>query len=477
MSISIFGVFLISLVFLFLYKSKSSKTIFMNLFLLTLVVTLNVRMGYILRIGGKYFNYDNFLVYITFISSIPVFIKNKVYNKRILTIVLTFILIIVTGLGVNMLKPYGEPVVTYDWENYVRRIGDTFSILNSNSPKLGYYLMFVCVVVILMTAKSAFTKSDWLSLAGKCINVCKITLFFGVVEFFVVNLFKSRLITDICIRVFGEFGVQQNWLVDRGGLYTIQGATKEASMFTTVVFYISVLLLLRISFAKASCFKDKLWFAISVILLIANAAMSSVIYISILFLIIFTMHFFKKGKSYLSENKLKVRIFKIVVIFLFVLVVLYLIRDYLDSSSNYTVKRIGFAIKQFEIVLKNGKSYTISSEAIRFTGIVYDLRILLQRPIFGFGLGSLTCNSGIVTLLVGVGMLGFIAWYIMMMELCFDKTTTNNNVFFWEVMILPSILLNELLTVMCLIIPFICIVFDEINKDYITMENSNKLTV
>ena len=471
MSIPIFGIFLIFLIFLFLYKFKSSKTFFMNLFLLTLVVTLNVRMGYMLRLGAKYFNYDNFLVYLTFISSLPLFIKNKIYNKRRLTIVLVFFFSILAGLGINMLKPYSEPVVTYDWENYVRRIGNTFSFLSSNSPKLGYYIMFFCVVVILLTAKSVFAKEDWLILAGKCINISKISLVFGAVEFIVANVFKSRLLTDICIRIFGEYGVQQNWLIARGGLYTIQGATKEASMFTTVIFYISVLLLIRISYTKGQYLKDKLWFALSVILLVANAALSSVIYVGLLLLIIFTIHFFRKGKSYLSENKLKVRVFKIVFICLVFLVFLYLFRNYLYSSNNYIVKRLGFAVKQFEIVIRYGTSYTISSEAIRFTGIIYDLKILFKRPIFGFGLGALTCNSGIVTLLVGVGILGFITWYFMMKKLCFKRNSFKNTVFFWEVMILPSVLQNELLTVMCLIIPLLCIVYDSIHNDIIVVEN------
>ena len=420
-------------------------------------------------------HYDNFLVYTTFLSSLPLFLKNSSLKLREFCVTICFFSVIGLGLLYNVAFPYQEGVVTYDWETYVRRTGNPISYLDSSSPKIGYYLMFICIVFIILIAKKNFTKNDWITLLHRLISINKVSIILGTIEFVFANLFKSRIITDIFIKIFGEFGVQQNWLVSRGGLFTIQGATKEASMYTTVIFYIAVLLLVEMSFSKKHKKTDCIWLIASVVLLLLNPALSSVIYLLSLAIIFYTLEIInlKKGKKRRYENTTtKKGLIYIALSSVILLALLYNYSEVLASSNNYIIRRIGFAFKQLEIIWNYGVSYTISSEAIRFTGIITDIKLLLNRPLLGFGLGALTCNSGVVTLLIGVGIVGFAAWYAIYFMLCFEKKNVKHIVLFWGVMIIPNIIQNELLTIMCMVIPICCILIEIGEKE--TMHESNK---
>lgn len=212
-------------------------------------------------------------------------------------------------------------------------------------------------------------------------------------------------------------------------------------------------IMLIVDYAKNKSSKNKKWLFGCVFLLVLNPAVSSIVYLGILGLVWISY------KDILEVKKFSgIKIGRIVLVVFVIAIIGWSIisnADTMLNSNNYLLKRVGISIQQLQIIVSGAGTLMYSSESIRLSGIVYDLKLLAERPLLGFGLGSVSCNSGVVTMLVNAGILGFVAWYYTINRYMNIEKSLSEAVFSIYIVIFPSVFLNDYETIFCIIIPIV----------------------
>ena len=465
MPITPFSIFLIGILIYGLFRQKNLQRYFEFLVIVSISCMLNIHMGYFLKLGNSTLSYSSMLVYLTAAVGVVVLLQLRKVPVKLTKTVVVFLAVLVCNYALFTFHMYQKPVIADNWTDYV--LGkDVYSYLTPSSLQIGYYLMFTCVGIILICAKKIFTEKQFIKTLQTVLNISKLSIILGYVELIAKNLFHSLVTVKLCIGVFGTSGAQQDWLSDRGNLYTIQGATKEASMYTTVIFYIAILFLLEMVINKKAKKKDAVWLFLCILILCLNPAMSTVLYLAILFVVVVSSGMI--NVRILRWNNKKFVFSLLALVLVAVCGAVYLIQSYntLLSSDIYMIQRLGRAVQQLLTIVEGGQNLVYSSEAIRFSGIIYDLKLWLQRPIFGLGLGTVLCNSGIVTFLCNAGLSGVICWFLVLCRFSnMSGETLRNAVFVAELWLLPSLILNDYETILGLVIPFSCILYGYVCKN------------
>lgn len=454
MVITPFAVLLLLIYTYILIKNKTTLKIFRSFFIVLAVVTLNIRMGYFFKIGDSLLAYRAICTYLTAALCIVISFRQKRIPLRLIEIVALFIFAMFINFAVAKFFPYPGPINTTEWEDYVYGVRN-YGYLNGSELETGIYLVFVCNCIILIAAKFMFSEHDVKYVISRVIDFSQISILLGLVEWLITNLFHSKIITEICIAVFGLQGVQQNYLTHRGFLYAIQGATKEPSMFATTIFYLSILIIVESLFENGNRTKRNILLACCGILLLINPTLSSYVYL----LIDIVLYFVFKLRNSNRKHGFKVVLRASIIIFISIVLIVFtaIYAQDLTSSSNYILQRIGNAIVQVQNII-SGSTLTYSSEAIRLSSIFYTFGMWIQRPFLGYGIGSLSCHSGIVTFLFGGGVACFLLYVGVLLRFVQTgrKLLIQNLYFVISIFIVPNLFLNDYETIMCIVIPLAC---------------------
>lgn len=467
MECSLFGLCLFLYIGYIFIKNKNINKIFKEMIILTAVCSLNIRMGYMLKSGNNTFSFSSILVYLTGLLSLHLILNKRKVQKKLTLSVMGMFAVISFGAFRNIMVPYEQRVITGNWTDYV--LGKNVeSYISGQSLQVGYYLTLFFIGLILIASNVAFSKDDFGEIFTSIIKFSKLSIIVGYIEYFTKNIFHSQIVTDLFIAFLGSQGAQQNELVDRGGHFAVQGATKESSMFTTVLFYIAVMLI--IDYANNKLQAKKKWILGCLCLLVLNPAVSSIVYLCIICLICISYNDIIGVKKFSGIN-----IGRIILIVLVMGGVIYsaiLNIDVMLNSNNYLLRRIGLSLQQLQVIVSGVGTLMYSSEAIRLSGIIYDLKLFIQRPFLGFGLGAVSCNSGIVTMLVNVGILGFLAWYFVLNKYMSIKNSFSETIFSMYIVILPSIVLNDYETIFCIVIPIVLRCFSYLTESNVLDEKT-----
>jgi hypothetical protein len=380
---------LISL-YLFLVNHKSSEKLFEAFFIFSVVSSLFCDAGYFFTVGSfeVLLNY----VFAAIMAILSVFIIIKYRPSNLAWISLGFLFaVLFCGVAITKLLHYSYYSVTYD------RIWDSFFWLKEPlevvSVSIGQFLkMFIRLFLFFvevtaascMPSKTFFRKcSEWIAWSFLGVFV------FAFIEFFIDNFYSST------------------WF--RGLIAFLIGNSSGTSSSTRSLFGYSMPLLLyrepsSMAFSMLAValagfylfrFGEKKWQAYLCIIgsgffLVLSGSLSSFIYLFIL--VVFFYFVTKRRKLYLGLL-LGVGIPAAAVgIFLF--------RSRLITIVQY--------IPAFSRSLPSdlpGKS-----EVIRLYSIYNNFCIFLYRPLYGVGLGSLYCYSGLVSTLSNIGLLGLFCW-------------------------------------------------------------------
>lgn len=452
MPITPFAILLIAIYVYILVVKKNLKLIFRSFVIVLLIVTLNIRMGYFFKIGDGMMAYRAVATYITAIISMVLIYNQGKAKKNMLIASMLFI----GALGVNYFIAkfftYRGPILIINWADYV--LGErSYGYLTGSELEIGIYLVFICNCFILMAAKKIFNKNDITYIISRTIDFSLFSILIGYFEWIFTNVFKSTFITDAAILIFGKQGAQLDLLTQRGFLFTIQGFTKEPSMFATVIFYLSILIVVESLLDKSKNEKRKKWLISCFVLLAINPTLSSYLYIVIALIIIFIINPSGIKRLYTFRSILRTLIICMFSFFLFFFCASN--ANVWQTSSNYLLQRLGNAFVQFNNIMSES-NLLYSSEAIRLSSIVYDFKMWLERPLFGYGIGSLACISGIVTFLAGGGLICLVLYiYVLISFARISKEyIANITIFIIGIFIVPSLLQNEYETIMCMVIPF-----------------------
>ena len=136
------------------------------------------------------------------------------------------------------------------------------------------------------------------------------------------------------------------------------------------------------------------------------------------------------------------------------------------GSANRFLQRLGNAFYTLKM-LGSGSALSVSSEVIRFRSIYDTILIILDRPLFGIGLGATYCTSGLFTMMSGIGI-GGVGFWLLMLSKGFLKLDMNSKHFIWIVllvMVAPNLLTNEFTAMLMLGSPVILL-----NLKYVYMD-------
>jgi len=454
MSINIFSILLICYLFYIMIKEKNIHKIFVHIVGLSISVRLFVRMGYFINIGNSYITYTSFLSYLLLLFILVYLLTEKIKITKGNVCFLVFVLIILVCFTLRVFVPYEEVIIFGNWGRYVSTVTNYVKYEYSSfagsiaekSVQIGNYLVILVSVGLLLITKNKFKKDDYTTIANIGVIFSKVEIMIGIFEAIFKNIFKSNIITDLCINVFGVYGWQHSELDKRGTFYELVGTTKEASFLSTTLFY--ALILLIIVNRKTNSNSSKIWIIMGLLLLFINPSMSSYVYI-FLVLVIYAVLFREhktKALTYTSVIGLAV-----VSLFSFLLSRI----QELLSSDLYILNRVGLAIDKLSEVFQNGSSLSYTSESIRFGGINNAISLIPHRPLFGFGIGDVNCDSGLFSLVTNIGIIGSLFWVICVYFYFCDNSLKRSNCLLFVILLLivPNVFLNDFDVMTMLVVP------------------------
>lgn len=389
--------------------SISSIKLFKKLLVVEMVFTVTkFNYGYFFYFSGIEIQYGDVVLGLLFIVSI--FIKTKVMSRSVNLLYLS----ICIGIALLFAFPSNVEIVSFkygSWDSYFRGVVGQLS-----SPVLSIhsFLMFFRVIIfcrILQVAKTVINDETWVKIAHKVFNISKVTVVgIGIIEFiikakgFSTNIFLNYL--------FGR-GIATGNSIGR-----LQGLAREPSYYSDALFIFIVLvyLLRSIDDKKRYFVHYDIWIVLAVSIGVASYSFSFV------WLLFTLMILYNAYSVEIKEHVPRWRMLKGYFLGFALIICCYIV--FSDSFYNYAVsseftymRRVGEAIVQ----LKNGINGTyvlgldFSSESVRLNGSIITIQAFLTRPIFGLGMGTAHCISGIVEILSNTGIVGLLLWtYVVM---------------------------------------------------------------
>ena len=454
MSISIYGLFLICYIACIIFKYKKSTLIFEKLFFISMVTTFYVKMGYFATISNKVITYTSLVTYVT--GLLALFILSKKKKPFSLKSILVFYVLLISAFC-GFFMPYNKTIITNfdhylaDMSNYIQ-YNDYFGRIDG--IQLGYYLTTFFTVVILQCAHKILPEDMWHRMMNKNLIVSKIFITIAGADCFFVNVFKSNIITDLTILIFGNYGAQHNGIYMRGALAAFQGATQEASMLNFVLFYTLIFWLIEYQREKnRRCIP---WIITINVLLLLNPSLSASSYLVIEIVIVCL--------GLLKGKKDNVRLIKLSLIFscVFATCMFAYISLLNYSGSNYILTRLSDAFNLINgLVNMDVNTLGYSSNSIRLFGISYTLGIFADRPILGVGLGNVFCDSGVVSLIASIGIIGTTVWIIYLLQWAEGRKEFRlySIIFFCAIYILPNIFANSVESMFLIMMPFLMLTY------------------
>lgn len=366
---TIAGFFLFILCIYIYVHERNASDRFLSFVLLTLFFDLYANVGKIATIGNFELSYSDLVWLILILYSIFFALTNVCDGVSFLKIVLLIISLVIT-LSIEAISPYLN-------DNFIRSIVVSLRIL--------------AAVIVFDSLKQQIDERSYYKLCDDILILQKIIYFLAIIELITKYIFHSNIFIDTIIKVFGFGENQVNWIIQRGGLYTLQGLNKEPSHYAIMLFFSTVMDILIWEKKKTD-----IYIIINMILMILSASLSGMLFGALIIYVL--LH--KQVKSTKGSVMLVLLILAIVMFFI--------IPDM--PITSYFNERVQNVLK---IIRGNNIGYT--SDQLRMGGVLESLELFKKNPLFGIGAGNNVRTGAFFTLLSTIGLIGtilFLANYI-----------------------------------------------------------------
>lgn len=447
MSITPFAIILIVLYIRILFL-KDVKSQFIYACVLTLICSFVIYMGYFVRLpGGNTVQYSaiswfaNTFFALKLNTSVKVLNNSASLSYRQRSIVF-FICLLLTITSFIVYRYDGLIIENSDYTNYMLGYAG-YGHIKDDSFKFGYVYASLMLCYVVYTMYKYLDINDFLFIADKFVRYSAISICIGYLEFFTENFFDTLVVTKTTVSFFGSEGAQQVMFNHDRGWSNIQAFTKEASMFSTTLLY-SLIVVLNLIIIEG---KNKFYIRYSIatfLLMILNRSMSSYVYAFLILAIVVYLNPFAK-------NSTQIRTRPKTMIGLLLIMVVVLSSQILLMSDSYFALRLKESLSEFANFGKY--DFSNSSEGLRYFGMVYCLDIFSNRPLFGVGLGCVSCLSGIISILTSIGFFGFVSYLAINIPVI-KMQRIDTCFLFMLIVVAPNLLLNDLNIMFSLMIPF-----------------------
>lgn len=392
----------IMLLGLSIYIFASRKQVANSVFWLLFFCINNINIGYFMILGGVVISYTDVLTLLTFCICLCLAIKKHRVNQRLAEVILLLILVIFAGLFRLIIDPPTARVVSYagNWDSYFRGNNSMMQAVSFSKQSVLQFIRAILFFFILLILKNNLEDDDWKLILRKLVVSTRWMLPVYVIEA-VLMFIHTNIYYVLRNRLFG--GV---FMLSEGRL---SGLTTEPSYYAISIFFIVTLNLL---FKKDDDVKERrmriITCTIYTILGVLSGALSFLwtgALIALLYLV--------------KNNRLSK---KMIMGFVLLLSVFLLFSNYSVSIPLAPMEGLGFT-KRIENLINSVINFSrsgvmqYSSEGTRMGSIIIVMKAWAERPLFGLGLGTTSCFSGLFSILSTVGIIGLILWYMLIFHI------------------------------------------------------------
>lgn len=457
MTIYPFGYILIIWIVYSVYRGKTVQGIFYRLLVTELFFALSrMNYGYFMKIGESELDYNDILLGILFVLSIVMIFKNPKLTKKTGRLSIFLLFSILISIVLCIMWPADVEVIDYNhsWDLYMHGVASEMQPVAYSTQSFMMFFRVIIFALILNVAYKYYETEDWISISEYLMVPMRILIVYGVVE----------LILKFGLSINVNAGL--NWLFGRGvstggGLARLQGISREPSYYALALFNFLILSFARFytDSSKKLRMVNASWMVVAVILGFASSSFSFLIcFVGFLLVWMYLRNF---NRSSFPRTVL-------IISFAFIIVtVLFFSDGFINVAvgSNITIlNRVAESInvmkKAFTNTLVLGRD--TSSEAARLGGGILSLKAGLARPLFGLGIGTTYCVTGLICIFANIGIVGLYLW----IKLLFGAYGKNLPILLSIFLLVPVFFCNDLYTLYdtsyLLIIPIMSVVVRKI---------------
>lgn len=421
-----FAFALVAAIIFILLRCKGIRGQYLGLFSLAAAVEMNNIAGFFAQIGGREIAYADVALLAASLAGACCVISQPKLHRKQFAVSLLLVGTVLLGVGHTALWPPAAKIIGFNssWDRYLfGLVGKTQAAITLQTA-----LMAVRLILFLLNSYLVFRlEGDCLNRAASlCKTVTKLHILFALGEICTKYLFGSNVMTGLRDFLFGVGSNTYLYLQQRGDGVAIFGWTREASHLPEVMFFFIVLCVLTKDGRR-----QKLWMILAAVVMAMSMAFTALLYIGCIAVLLLCVY--GRGRS----RKTVFALWTGSIIFLVVCGIL--------AADDYYASRLEGFIRDAELILSGKSSFSagaVTSAKVRILGIVETWRAFCERPLFGLGLGTAYCHSGVVSLLANVGLAGTGLWIYY----CIGCGNTGKRVFllFAAVLLLPNILEGKL---------------------------------
>ena len=384
-----FGIFLIIIIiFLIVIKRKDS---FIFILAITIFVEINNIAGYFFKIGLFEIGYTDFLQLV--LSLISVYRCKRIKKIKFINLLIVLLFCSIGSFISLIFHPHTYIVDTYktSWDQLLFFRTGSRTILH-----VGLHSIMIEIRLIIWGLIGLVVFDDRRNnekITNIIIKLTNLHIYFALFELATKTLFKSNIATELRNIIFGLGQATYSSLSTRGtgSGFSIYGFTRESSHFATAMFLFAFILLISKKYKN-----NILQLGLSIILMCSSMSFSSVMYIMTLLVVYFIVNGFRITK-------------RTMILILFIMFVV-IFGIYKIFNNSYYRSRIYEFYIAFQSITNGFIGNDITSSKVRLYSIFESIKLFFSRPVFGLGLGTTSCYSGLASILVNVGIVGFLSW-------------------------------------------------------------------
>lgn len=392
-----------------------NKDFFFNMVIFAAVMQIFFGKGFFVKIGETALALENlpFLILAAYSFAHFKFDMAKQIQQNMLTLLCCYCL----SLLLLAIFPSDAWVATgnVQWDDIV------FEGATPLHPTITSYVIqttikFISCLFIYLFIYNCWKKDDYKKILDKLSHIANYFLILGIVEFVVKNLLRlNDTWGDLCRIIFGE---AKNTVYAgrlRGFFYELNLFTREASHYAYSLFCVAVI---KYADNIVNNRKKKVdnWILLCFVLMLLSTSFQSVSLI-----LTFSFIFFSYRWGILRPSTMKAEMIVTGVLILFLSLSSFALSF---SEDSFIGNRINIMIDNFDsyftfdIAFNHIDTHGDGSTFIRLLSIMQTFKLFLERPFFGYSLGTLTCHGATAAFLSHVGVVGFICWLNYYMLKC-----------------------------------------------------------
>lgn len=388
---NIFSVVVILILLYWIIKYRGIKKIWINILSMCCALEIYQISGSFLRINESIsISYiEFFMIVLTILSFIYTF-RTKLLIDKIFKYEIMLLMVIAIGILYACVLPYEKDVISFgmSWDSYVSGFIAKKPIRISIRSVFLLIKVF-CFCQVLYVSNRMFDHDDVVDVLKGIVDYGKIVVIYGLFEI-IVKLAGSDFTIKMNIFIFGSYDGGFTALRMNRNLLRMQGFSSEPSYYAMGLFFFLIICFILKNYVEINV----KWSYLAMFLLLVSSSFSSLIYIAVYVLIVVMQS--KK----IDKKKLIVSGVALSACIIFILLN--------NNLSSYFFSRMNnFFVVSRRILDGHWKGLPFSSELSRMLSIYDTFHVFLDRWIFGCGLGTATCFSGLVTVLADIGVLGF----------------------------------------------------------------------